>query len=262
MAATNDDNEYVCKRCGFTSPYKCVLVKHLERKKVCDGMYEDVLPKVLIDELTKKNEETRFSCTYCNKFLGSRQNKYRHMKICKLKPEEVKLEERKNVLEKQSHILKDLSKQIEDVIRPQVNKFGEEDMSNVSTSFLDECLVSGIDGIVRLLEYVFFTGGIPSNTNIKRVSVKEGLMHVYDGEGWKFIDKQTLIASLIHMSYNKLITHFTEELDKDSTTISNEKENIKTLLAIINKKNCKVYMEVYRKIYVMLLNRCQRSKLV
>ena len=93
-----------CERCGYETELKCNLMNHLNRKKECKTLLTDISRENLIDKLKfKEYNENASHCTYCDKKFNTKSSMYRHLNICKKKPndkEKIKnLEERLKNLE-------------------------------------------------------------------------------------------------------------------------------------------------------------------
>lgn len=115
-------SEYICERCGFNTPYRITLKRHLKRKYSCDAKIKNVSTSYLYTKLFNKNSdfktsnsmkkviksnhkcnhkcnhernhfETNCICRYCEKGFSSRQCRWRHEQKCKIRdncdPDEV-----------------------------------------------------------------------------------------------------------------------------------------------------------------------------
>ncbi len=67
---------FKCLRCGYTSPYKTFLIKHLNKKKICLPLCKSVSLKE-----TKEDAENQFAkCHVCNEKYESYKMLEKHMK--------------------------------------------------------------------------------------------------------------------------------------------------------------------------------------
>ena len=83
FSCNNPNMELTCKRCGYTTNQKGHLIRHLNNKKQCSVLLQDIPCAELIDELGKKYNEKTHDCEFCGKRFNSRSNKSHHKTICK-----------------------------------------------------------------------------------------------------------------------------------------------------------------------------------
>ena len=76
---------FTCKRCGYQCDHKSVLLRHLEKKKICIPMIEDVSIEDCIASI-QDPEPKPIKCKFCSCQFNHRSNQYRHEKNCKNKP--------------------------------------------------------------------------------------------------------------------------------------------------------------------------------
>lgn len=69
-----------CKRCGFETNHKHVLLRHLQRKVICDPVFEDIDVTVLLSEFD--NPRKIHGCKYCDRKFTDYSNRSKHQKIC------------------------------------------------------------------------------------------------------------------------------------------------------------------------------------
>ena len=140
------DTKFLCKRCGFTSDYKQSLIRHLEKKKTCEALYQD-LP---IDELLKEYCQTKLKthrCELCNKSFSHSSGLSRHKMTCVESNAVTVLKEKLASVERQLTTLQE--QQIDHSSNISINNtynivmlnnFGSEDVSHVlqDKQFLDK----------------------------------------------------------------------------------------------------------------------------
>jgi hypothetical protein len=78
-------NKFVCKRCGYSTPSKFNLQKHLDRVNPCNSLLDNVSNRVLLEELKRKYNDDSPRCKLCDKTFTHASNLSRHKKICKAK---------------------------------------------------------------------------------------------------------------------------------------------------------------------------------
>ena len=73
---------FTCKRCNYETTYKKCLIQHLNNKKPCKILNNNIEREILIDELIEKTyNEITHDCEYCEKKFNNRSNMYRHKKF-------------------------------------------------------------------------------------------------------------------------------------------------------------------------------------
>jgi hypothetical protein len=107
------------------------------------------------------------------------------------------------------------------------------------------------DGMIRLIEHLYFNDYRPQYQNIKMKNMQQKLCEFYDGTTWKTIDESTLIHNIIVYTKDIIDNHFIKNKKKHSkyyqeryNKFSNSFDEI-----IIKKMNGKVKNEHYEKIY-------------
>ena len=73
-----------CQRCGYTTPIKCNLKKHLLASSSCSPSLSDIPVQQLLDSHFPPISK-QFSCDHCHKKFSFLQGKYRHQKVCNSK---------------------------------------------------------------------------------------------------------------------------------------------------------------------------------
>jgi hypothetical protein len=102
-----------CERCGIGFKTKQILVKHLNKQKICIAIYNDIAPKKLIDNLNKKQG---IKCTECDKLYKNdeclRVHKIRTHTMSKDKPinTDNKIEKLENKINELTSIILELAK--------------------------------------------------------------------------------------------------------------------------------------------------------
>jgi hypothetical protein len=70
-----------CKRCGFTSPYKHVIVNHLKKQTPCDPSVSNIDCETLITELETPSPKKKYACQ-CGSRFTTTSARSRHRKKC------------------------------------------------------------------------------------------------------------------------------------------------------------------------------------
>lgn len=184
--------EFLCKRCGVAFSTKAILIKHLNRKKICNPIKADLDVSVLLKELERQYKENCHICILCSKKFNTSQSMYRHRKICAKKQEEAsKTTENNNqlvpidtseviVLKKQvaalqevvNGLVQDMNNRSETTINNNytnnilvLNNFGEESIHHLTDQFLLEVFKDKDPGY--LAQQIHFSRDVPENQNLR-----------------------------------------------------------------------------------------------
>lgn len=75
---------YSCPRCGYKTDHIHNLIRHLQRKNMCQPILEDKDTVTIIKEAREKDKkEKQYTCEKCSKLFFARQSQSRHSKLCK-----------------------------------------------------------------------------------------------------------------------------------------------------------------------------------
>lgn len=116
---------------------------------------------------------------------------------------------------------------------------------------MNEVVKTTYDGMIQLIEHLYFNDYRPQYQNIKMKNIREKHCEFYDGTTWKLIDESTLIHNIIVYTKDIIDNHFIKNKKKLSqyyqerySKFSNSFDEI-----IIKKMNGKIKNEHYEKIY-------------
>lgn len=210
--------QYICKRCGYTTDVKQNMQKHLNRKKKCTSVYEDIDTNILLEELnTKQMADTTYDCPYCARKFNDRSNMCKHAKRCKSNHTDleqmhnkIKLLEAKvaslegNVNLCTPHMVTNNIQQ-NNIVNINLKDFGMETQSHLTTDFLNKCFAD--KGIVDLIEGLHFDQDCPQNHNVRLKSKKQELMEVFSNGQWMVKDQDKTLTELIQSGYRILRMH-------------------------------------------------------
>lgn len=259
---------YSCRRCGYETPYKHHLMRHLNGKRSCSCIFEDISIDDLKKELTKSYNDDASTCKYCRKQFNYKSSLSRHYKTCKTKQHSM-IEEMKEQL--RNEIIIELKKgtssnihanivnntqNIQNNITINLKTFGEENVSHIEsdTSFLTTCLLQR--DIKSLIESIHCDREHPENHNVRVKSIKQDLMETYVDGNWIISDKEETLDELINKGYRVLRFHshrnradIINECDKDE----DEFENIMEWLESIYEDN-KIRKPIKRQLLILFMN--------
>ena len=176
----------------------------------------------------------KYRCRYCDKGYSTKAHQRRHenhycsskydskleLKIEKMAARQKKIEER-HEKEKQ-HLYKHIEMLIEKAgdttnnyttnnANIQLNGFGKEDISYITTSMLDKMIKYPMTMIPKMIENTHFHKKHPENKNIKITNKKDKFIKVYNGKKWVYDNKADTIKNLIDDKYTILDIYYDEE---------------------------------------------------
>jgi len=231
---------FLCKRCGYSTTLLYCLKKHLQRKKQCNPVVEDIETSILYNKCFEKDVKP-YKCDYCNKSYTHLSSTSYHKKTC-VKKIEIEL------LQKQQLII-DQQKQIESLkaVMPAttinntnnantntnshntitnnitINAFGKENIEYLKNNpnykqIMMNCMAEKEHGVMKLLEYIYFNPDHPENQNVKKSIKKDNFIKLYDGKKWNlsFVDKG---LSTILLKIETEFVAFLEKMEDEGTRV-------------------------------------------
>jgi len=233
--------EYICKNCNKIFNKKSNYSYHINRKIKCISPQAE--KNHFWDSQNHNNDSilsSKNKCDYCFKTFSTNSNYNRHVKNCKLKENNNKLEllykeligkmedQEKQIVEqnkKISMLKKELkNKKIKNVNINSNNTinitnnyvdlraFGNEDLTHIKNSIWKKILGTGQDSIINLVKYIHFNSEAPHNSNVYVPNKNDKYAMFYDGTEWKLELKNDITDSLITKNTEKIETKY-EELD-------------------------------------------------
>lgn len=260
--------EFQCKRCGYQTNVKQALLRHLQKKKVCEAINANIIRDELILEIKSKvlNVVT-YPCQWCNKMFNNKCNVYKHVKVCKQKPNESS-----NVIELQEQI-KELQAEVKQLkenattqnitqtanniqnntINITIKDFTRENLEYIDDRVKLECFRD--QDLIRIIDEIHFHPDHPENNNVKIKNVKQNLMECMNDGKWVVKKKDDVLHQLIFNGYRILHTYYKsnkddveDELDDDEIDVS-----IKWLQQIY-KEDPRVMKEIENDAFLLVLN--------
>lgn len=133
---------------------------------------------------------------------------------------------------------------------------------------MNEVVKKTYDGVIRLIEHLYFNDYRPQYQNVKMKNVREKHCEFYDGTTWKLIDESTLIHNIIVYTKDIIDNHFIKNKKKLSqyyqerySKFSNSFDEI-----IIKKMNGKVkddqYEKIYEKVRIYLITKKENDRVI
>lgn len=196
--------DFTCRRCGYTTNTKYCLISHLQRKKTCSMLVEDVSVDSLLHELMNKNKDRLHVCTTCGQRFTARQNMYRHRTKCtgQNSKQDIKTVVREVLQEMSSSSSMASMETNNGTINNTINNgtvnnthihvhaFGKEDVNYLKdhpnyASYMIKCIRDKAEGVVEYLVRKHFDAQHPENHTIKKINKKDEFMEYYNGRSWK-----------------------------------------------------------------------------
>jgi hypothetical protein len=280
------DKEYKCKRCGSTMSCKQAIFRHLNRKKTCEPVLQDIEVSVLIDEIVgkKKTVEKKYECNVCHKTFAYLNNMYSHRKNCSIKKETIVPEPKGNDPEDENSLkaeVKQLREQlmkfmalqqqqpsatynttnttnIQIVNNIQQNSFGKEQLDHITKPFLRNCLLKTNEGITELLKEVHFSDSAPpenNNIRVKNFGKRNNFVEIIDEKGnWVVADKDRMLHAMFRNGYKILWECFMDTQRNNDKEVIEREEALNAWFAEIGSTTSKSYYKVKRDLYVLIYN--------
>lgn len=265
-------NIFECQRCGYTTEYKCALIKHFQRKKLCHPVKSDIPVQELLQNLVHKDyKESAHACKFCGKLFNSQSNHSRHQKTCSerckhnLVAEVDKMNSKIQLLETQLAELRcgnhhmqtqTITNNIQqnNIVNINLKEFGMESQGHLTTEFLNKCFAD--KGLVDLIEYLHFDKECPENHNVRLKSRKQELMEVYSNGKWMVKDQDQTLTELIQSGYRILRMHGRKNKDniieEEGIDEDDYEEITKWLETIYEDK--KVQKPIKRDLIILFMN--------
>jgi hypothetical protein len=257
---------FLCKRCNYETVYKSSIVKHLQKKKSCDAIYEDIDRSKLLEEFKKEKnkEEYIYKCTICDTFFKYRSNLSRHEANCSKKQQDKdnkhikELESRIEKLEKKS-LVATKNKTVnntQNIININLRDFGNENHNHLSKDLLHKWFAN--KQLSQLIENLHFDVKCPENNNVRLKSTKRELVEIYQNGRWLVKDQDQILTELIQNGYRILRMHGyknksdimdEEELDEDDYSY---KRIVKWLEKVYEDR--KAQKSIKRDLIILLIN--------
>jgi len=206
---------FSCRRCGYSTSIKCAYKTHLQRKKKCLPLLEDIAYEVLLSELSSKT--TNISCDLCGKQFTLKNNMSRHKKTCKersintdLVAEIATLKARIKVLEKDggTHITNNIV----------INNFNGsvENTKYIEHEVLKDCIKEL--NITHLMEQIYFHPFHPENHNVRVKNIHRKTLEYYEEGRWMIDDTTYILTQCVQFLTHMLNKYYVEnraELEDD-----------------------------------------------
>lgn len=201
--------EFKCSGCNYTSTNKHCILKHINKTNKCNKDAELFISTINIDVI----------CEFCNKNFNTIPSMNRHLKVCKVKKENISkeneiLKEKVKDLEKENEILKAVANK--PTIGTQNNQFNIilTAYNNPNLKDIEKHLKASVKklflAVPTLVEKVHFNKDIPENHNLVIKNARTKLAKVFNGKKWTTIDEEQLLDELVD-TYESLLIEYSNE---------------------------------------------------
>jgi hypothetical protein len=217
---------YTCIRCGHIFNQKCDMNNHINRKKICEAVLSDCIPKECIDEIFN-HKIIHYYCV-CNRGYEHEDDFQKHQDQCdkytleKLKIDNLKLENLKleseikekelkikkseanlNVMNINNNITNIQNQTIQNNIVFQITPYNDPNLENFERYYL-HAIARITMSVPTLIKHIHFNKNKAENHSIQINNFRTKIAKVYDGREWKTKDEDELLEELID-TYEKLL---------------------------------------------------------
>ena len=219
----------------------------------------------------KKKE---FKCEHCGKEFTTKPNLRRHqLHRCKklLNPQPIEqenermkydLQEKKFLYEQIEKLLEENGKIINNTYNQNnihqtnnivIKNYGDEDLSHLTQSVLDNLISSPADMIRNLTTMIHFNKDKPENMNMYIPSRKQKHIKVYRNNKWTYESKALRIPDLIDRNYLILDSHFEDNGGSNRIPDTNNL-HYKNYQKLLDQKNTKILKQEQEACEYAILN--------
>lgn len=256
-----------CPRCGYTTHDQGNMRKHLFcRKTPCPAKVADIDMEDFLREYQDKLFHKKHECKSCNKKFAHASGLSRHRQSCSQDDDRdlriLQLEEKvKQLASMQNHqgpiTIQNITNVQNNAIQNNkiINAFGKEDLSHITSCFLDRCVKRTNQGLVELLDQLHF-GGDGRNRNVRITNRKIPLAEYNDGHGWRFDKKERVLNRMLDKGQDILQEHFDEHQNDIRNQLSESMwDYVQEFFQKVEVKDETVIRAIIDDIYIMLLNK-------
>lgn len=246
-----------CERCGYETNRLSNLKKHLQRKIPCEAKQGDVAPSILLNKLhSNENIPKKVHCNKCGKEYADYCGLLFHQKRgCQQENIQNTLQNTiRNIVQSEIEKFKgtvvNANHYGDNIINFNLNNYGNENLSYLTTDFLDDCVKRLNNGMKNLVQHIHFNPQVPENRNIRVLSKKQNLLETFRDGAWHPCDKNNTLDEMIKKGYRILFQHFL------NTTLDSEgiSDQISKYFVNLMNRETEEYFQLRRDLYVMILD--------
>lgn len=276
-----DNKQFSCPRCGLQTNLKANLSIHLKSKKPCEPKLSNIAREEVLKGLKRERKLPTIECTYCNKVI-CKKSLVKHLTVCVNKPSTSQNQTQPNAIdhdERDSRLfdafmnilqkeIRELKQQLtqssaqtihnvvnNNTINININPFGNENMTHLTSEFLSHCLLNPTKGITKLIENIHYNDDAPENKNIRFKSNKNNTFEKYLGEQWIECDASNTLDELIRKGYRVLNQHYVDNfMDNPDYDDDIRRQSIERFRFLADT-TCIQYCSVKRDIRLLIKNK-------
>lgn len=278
-----------CPRCGYCTPHRYNMKKHLLKTNPCKPLLLDMpreeiqsqFPFLVAKPL--KGGPKQFSCTDCQNQFNTKQALVLHKKNnCKGYCQGLTAEQRFQKLEQENKVLR---KQVEDLqtksqAPPQmvvetnshntncnntvnntvvINAFRKEDVTHLieDQQFMATVVRRREKGMLELIKATYFDPNHPENRNVRVTNYKYPLIDTYDGKRWNKCEKAEILEDMLDNSCSHIDEHYEDNkyvlLEEFSDSLKNL---VREFMARIKDRDQHkaFFNELKQRIHLLIIN--------
>lgn len=250
------ENSFECERCGFTTAYKCALLRHLENKTPCETLNSNISRADHIKKLTEKKNSV-YQCSYCDKKFAAASSRSRHEKGCKNTTENLikRIQDLEMALQQQQQATINNGTINNGCINITVNNYGNENKSYLTKEFLTKCLRKKNQGMLDLIRALHFHPDHQENHNIKATNIKLPYIQKLVNGRWEYFDKNEVADELIKDGFEILDEHQCDnEEDLKQQMSKHLYQEIEKWIDSVRDKEKDTFQPLLRDVYLVVLN--------
>jgi hypothetical protein len=196
---------FECSVCNYSSDTKRSVQRHINKIIKCtDGTNN--IPKM-------KQIKEDIHCEYCDKLISTKPNLTKHLKICKVKKEN--LEKKVVELEKKLAVAEALAKKPSigtqnNNINIQLAAWNDPRLPKDVEKYYKQAVKKIFLAVPTLIKFIHFNSEYPENHNICIKNARNKTAKVYNGKEWETIDEDELIQTLI-TDYEQTLEDYSDE---------------------------------------------------
>jgi hypothetical protein len=268
----NTSHQFTCCRCGYSTPKKALLIKHLHRRVECPPIFSEEPVASLLEAIenpviTLLSYPACQKCCDCGKILKNANSlRYHKSKHCNKSAANLVRENHQssvgrsivtnnntntinNNINNNNNILQNVTNNIT------INAFGKENIDHISTQFLDQCVRRTDKGLVELIEKIHFDPDHNENCNMKVTNLKMPIMQVHNGLCWKYDKKTRVLSDLVDKGHGMMQEHFDDHEDRIKDQVSETMfDHIRKWMDKMQDRDKKVIESVLTDMYLLILN--------
>jgi hypothetical protein len=134
-----------------------------------------------------------------------------------------------------------------------VNNYGKYSMDHITKDYLDWCVFQRKNGVLKLIDKIYFDPNKPENHNVKLVSKKRETFGTYKDGSWELASKNSVLHDMINHGYKVLYQHYLETIDKDEDD-AKEGFSYYAFLTNLTAQNSNMYYQLRKDLFVMVEN--------